>query len=254
MAQVALVTGASSGIGAEFAKQLSARGYEVILVARRLERLQELASRLTGPSHALACDLANDAAALPQKVADLGREVDVLVNNAGFGTHGRFAEIDAQRDAEQVRLNCEALVTLTHAFLPGMLARRRGGVITVASTAGMQPIPFELTYSASKAFARAFSDALSAEVRGTGVKVLCVNPGPVPTEWQQVAGYEAGYLPPVPGKISAEQVARESLAAFERGSRTIIPGAVIRWYMRVNRPAPVALKLRVLERMYRPGS
>jgi short-subunit dehydrogenase len=95
----------------------------------------------------------------------------------------------------------------------------------------MQPIPFELTYSASKAFARAFSDALSAEVRGTGVKVLCVNPGPVPTEWQQVAGYEAGYLPPVPGKISAEQVARESLAAFERGSRTIIPGAVIRWYM-----------------------
>jgi len=145
-------------------------------------------------------------------------------------------------------------VTLTHAFLPGMLARRRGGVITVASTAGMQPIPFELTYSASKAFARAFSDALSAELRGTGVKVLCVNPGPVPTEWQQVAGYEPGYLPPVPGKISAEQVARESLAAFERGSRTIIPGAVIRWYMRVNRPAPVALKLRVLERMYRPGS
>ncbi|HET7297019.1 MAG TPA: SDR family NAD(P)-dependent oxidoreductase, partial [Gemmatimonadales bacterium] len=109
MAQVALVTGASSGIGAEFAKQLSARGYEVILVARRLERLQELAARLTGPSHALPCDLANDAAALPQKVADLGREVDVLVNNAGFGTHGRFAEIDPERDAEQVRLNCEAL-------------------------------------------------------------------------------------------------------------------------------------------------
>jgi short-subunit dehydrogenase len=253
MSEVALVTGASSGIGAEFAKQLSARGYEVILVARRVERMDELCSQLTGRSHVLGCDLAHDAASLPQRVAELGLDVDVLVNNAGFGTHGRFTEIDPARDAEQVRLNCEALVTLAHAFLPGMVSRRRGGVITVASTAGMQPIPFEATYAASKAFARSFSDALSAELRGTGVRVLCVNPGPVPTEWQQVAGYEPGYLPPVPGAISAEQVARESLRAFDRGSRTIIPGSVIRWYMRVNSPAPVGVKLRVLERMYRPA-
>jgi uncharacterized protein len=144
-------------------------------------------------------------------------------------------------------------VTLTHAFLPGMLERRRGGVITVASTAGMQPLPYEATYSASKAFARTFSDALSAELRGTGVKVLCVNPGPVPTEWQAAAGYEPGYLPPVPGKIGAAQVAKESLDAFERGRRTIIPGFVIRWYMRVNKPAPLSVKLRVVERMYRPN-
>lgn len=254
MGEVALVTGASSGIGAEFAKQLSARGYEVILVARRTERMQELATQLGGGSHVIGCDLASEADALPAKVAALGVEVDLLVNNAGFGTHGRFAVIEPRRDAEQVRLNCEALVTLTHAFLPAMLARRRGGVITIASTAGMQPIPFEVTYSASKAFARAFSDALSAELRGRGVRVLCVNPGPVPTEWQEAAGYAPDYLPPVPGKISAEQVARESLAAYERGRRSIIPGAVIRWYMRINRPAPVAIKLRVLERMYRPRS
>ena len=130
-------------------------------------------------------------------------------------------------------------MTLTHAFLPGMVERGRGGVITVASTAGMQPIPYETTYSASKAFARTFSDALSGELRGTGVKALCVNPGPVPTEWQEVAGYEPGYLPPVPGKISAEQVARESLQAFERGRRTLVPGSVIRWYMRINKPAPL---------------
>jgi short-subunit dehydrogenase len=252
MSDVALVTGASSGIGAELAKQLSEGGYELILVARRAERLEQLASELPGPAHAISCDLANDAASLPGKVADLGFQVDVLVNNAGFGTHGRFADIDPARDAEQVRLNCEAVVTLTHAFLPGMLERGRGGVITVASTAGMQPIPYETTYSASKAFARTFSDALSGELRGTGVRALCVNPGPVPTEWQQVAGYEPDYLPPVPGKISAEQVARESVRAFERGRRTIIPGFVIRWYMRINKPAPVPIKLRVLERMYRP--
>jgi uncharacterized protein len=252
MSDVALVTGASAGIGAEFAKQLSSRGYEVILVARRAERLKELASQLPGPAHVVPCDLANDAASLPGKVGELGLNVDVLVNNAGFGTHGHFTEIDPARDAEEVRLNCEAVVTLTHAFLPGMLERKRGGVITVASTAGMQPIPYEATYSASKAFARTFSDAISGELRGTGVRALCVNPGPVPTEWQQVAGYEAGYLPPVPGKISAEQVASESLRAFDRGRRTLIPGFVIRWFVRMNKPAPAPIKLRVLERMYRP--
>jgi uncharacterized protein len=252
MGQVALVTGASSGIGAEFAKQLAQRGYEVILVARRADRLEQLASELPGTAHVVPCDLINDAPSLAGKVAALGVEVDVLVNNAGFGTHGRFVGIDAAREAEEVRLNCEALVTLSHAFLPGMVERGRGGLITVASTAGMQPLPYEATYSASKAFARAFSDALNAELRGTGVKALCVNPGPVPTEWQQVAGYDEGYLPPVPGKIPAEQVARESLEAFERGRRTIIPGSTMRWFMRVNKPAPLPLKLRVAERMYRP--
>jgi len=253
MNQVALVTGASSGIGAEFAKQLSERGYEVILVARRAGRLDELASQLRGPAHVIPCDLASDAASLAGKVADLGLKVDVLVNSAGFGTRGRFREIDPARDREQVRLNCEALVTLTHAFLPGMIERRRGGVITVASTAGMQPIPYEVTYSATKAFARTFSDALSAELRGTGVRVLCVSPGPVPTEWQQIAGYGPEFpSPPVPGKISAEQVARESLRAFDGGRRSIIPGFVIRWYMRINRPVPLPIKLRVVERMYRP--
>jgi len=252
MGQVALVTGASSGIGAEFAKQLAQRGYEVILVARRADRLEQIASELSGTAHVVPCDLINDAPTLAGKVAELGLEVDVLVNNAGFGTHGRFVGIDASREAEEVRLNCEALVTLSHAFLPGMVERGRGGVITVASTAGMQPLPYEATYSASKAFARAFSDALNAELRGTGVKALCVNPGPVPTEWQQVAGYAEGYLPPVPGKIPAEQVARESLEAFERGRRTIIPGSTMRWFMRMNKPAPLPPKLRVAERMYRP--
>jgi short-subunit dehydrogenase len=252
MADVALVTGASSGIGAGIAKQLSQRDYELVLVARRAERLEQLASDLPGPAHVITCDLASEASFLPAKVAGLGLQVDVLVNNAGFGTHGHFKDIDAVREAEEVRLNCEAVVTLTHAFLPRMIERRRGGVITVASTAGMQPIPYEAVYSASKAFARTFSDALSGELRGTGVRVLCVNPGPVPTEWQRVAGYDEDWVPPVPGKISAEQVAREAVQAFERGKRTIIPGFVIRWFVRINKPAPLPIKMRVLERMYRP--
>jgi short-subunit dehydrogenase len=109
MSEVALVTGASSGIGAEFAKQLSARGYELILVARRVERMDELSTQLAGSCHVLGCDLAHDAASLPQRVAELGLGVDVLVNNAGFGTHGRFTEIPPERDAEQVRLTARRL-------------------------------------------------------------------------------------------------------------------------------------------------
>jgi uncharacterized protein len=253
MSEVALVTGASSGIGAEFAKQLSTDGYEVILVARRAERMQDLASQLSRPAHVVACDLANDAGSLKAKVDALGLAVDVLVNNAGFGTHGRFVELDAVREAEEVRLNCEALVTLTHEFLPGMLERRRGGLINVASTAGMQPLPYEAVYAATKAFVRSFTDALAMELRGSGVRVMSVNPGPVSTEFQQVADFPADWLPPVPGRITAEQVARESLAAFKRGRRSVIPGAVIRWFIRGSSIGPLPLKLRVAERMYRPG-
>jgi len=241
-------------LGVAFARNLASKGYRLLLVARREERLSALAA-LLGPNHeVMAADLTKeeDLERLARRL-EASADLRLLVNNAGFGTHGHLAQIDAVRDAEQVRLNCEALVTLTHAFLPGMLERRRGGVITVASTAGLQPLPYEATYSASKAFARTFSDALSAELRGTGVRALCVNPGPVPTEWQQVAGYAPDYLPPVPGKISAAQVASESLRAFERGRRTIIPGPVIRWYMRINGPAPLPIKLRVIERMYRPS-
>ena len=253
MSEVALVTGASSGIGEAFARALSARGYELVLVARRRERLERLASELSGKGHVVECDLTREAASLSDRVHELGLEVDLLVNNAGFGANGRFTEIDPQRDADQVRLNCEAVVTLTHAFVPGMVDRRRGGVITVASTAGMQPIPYEAVYSASKAFARTFSDALHQELRGTGVRVLAVHPGPVPTEWQQVAGYGDGHgQRAIPGEIGADQVVAEALEAFDRGRRSIIPGRVIRWFMRINQPAPRPIQLAVTERMYRP--
>lgn len=252
MSEVALITGASSGIGAEFARALSARGREVVLVARRAERLEQLAAELPGTAHVVACDLITEAGALGERVSALGVDVDLLVNNAGFGAYGRFVEIDPEADAEQVRVNCEAVVRLTHAFLPAMVQRGRGGIINVASTAGMQPLPYEAVYSATKAFARTFSAALAAELRGTGVRVLAVNPGPVPTEWQQRAGHSPEETHGVPGRISARQVVEESLAAYDRGRRSIVPGRTIRWYMRLNRPTPEAVKLRVVERMYRP--
>jgi short-subunit dehydrogenase len=250
MSETALVTGASSGLGEQFARQLSARGHELILVARRADRLERLASELPGPAHVVAFDLLDDAAALKPKVDELGLEVDLLVNNAGFGNYGRFPEIDTKRDADQVRLNCEAVVTLTHAFLPPMLERGRGGIIVVASTAGMQPIPYEAVYSASKAFALTFTEALWEELRGTGIRVLAVNPGPVPTEWQQVAGHEDTSV--VPGKIEADQCVAEALEAYDRGRRSVVPGRRMRWFMRVTKPSTRGMQLRITERMYRP--
>ena len=252
MAETALVTGASAGIGVEFARQLSARGHELVLVARREDRLRALADSLPTRSHVVSADLALDAAGLKRKVDALGVQVDVLVNNAGFGLRGRFADLPVERQAEMVRLNCEAVVTLTGAFLPGMLERGRGGVITVASTAGMQPLPYEATYGASKAFALNFTEALNAEVRGSGVRVLAVSPGPVPTEWQQVAGYDEAGGEMMPGAIQADQVVREALRAYDRRKRSMVPGRFFRNFMRVNAVTPRGLKLAVSERMYRP--
>ena len=252
MPGTALVTGASSGIGEQFARQLAARGHDLVLVARRADRLDSLAAELPTEARVIACDLGSDAAALPARVAELGIEVDLLVNNAGFGTHDRFWEVPEGRDAEMVRVNCEAVVVLTRAFLPAMIERGEGGVIVVASTAGMQPLPYETVYAASKAFALNFTDALHAELRGTGVRCLAVNPGPVPTEWQQVAGWDR--MTKAPGTISAEQVVRESLAAYDRGARSLIPGAMFRWAMRGAALGPRALGLKVAERLYRPDS
>lgn len=252
MAETALITGASAGIGEEFARQLAARGYDLILVARRKERLDQLSQELPTTAHVIEFDLASDAAKLPDEVAKLGVDVDLLVNNAGFGLRGHFADLPADREAEMVRVNCEAVVTLTHAFLPAMVERGEGGVITVASTAGMQPLPYETTYGATKAFAISFMEALSMELRGTGVRALVVNPGPVKTEWQAVAGYDEN-TKILPGMITAERCVTDSLRAYDRAKRSVIPGRLFPWVMRAT-VAPKPIKLRVTERMYRPKS
>lgn len=246
----ALVTGASSGLGEQFARQLARRGHDLVLVARRADRLEALAAELPTEAAVIAHDLAADAAGLVEKVQEQRIHVDLLINNAGFGTYGRVWEIDEGRDAELVRLNCEAVVVLTRAFLPAMLERHGGGVIVLASTAGMQPLPYEATYAASKAFALSYTEALNEELRGTGVRAMAVNPGPVPTEWQEVAGLDD--VGKVPGEISAEQCVAESLEAWDRGDRSVIPGRVMRWVMRGSRLGPRGIQLRITERLYRP--
>jgi uncharacterized protein len=250
LAQTALITGASSGIGEEFARQLAERGYDLVLVARRKERLEQLAEELPTNAVAIESDLATEPDKLFAKVRRRQLDVDLLINNAGFGLRGRFLELDPRREAEMVRVNCEAVVTLTHAFLPAMVERGRGGVITVASTAGMLPLPYEATYAASKAFAISFMEALWMEMRGTGVQFLVVNPGPVKTEWQEVAGYDED-TPIPPGMITAERCVRDALRAYDHEKRSTIPGTFFPWFMRASR-GPKGVKLRVAERMYRP--
>jgi uncharacterized protein len=252
VAETALITGASSGIGEEFARQLASRGYELILVARRKERLEQLAKELPTKATVIECDLATEADKLPAKVKRRRLGVGLLVNNAGFGLRGHFIDLPAKREAEMVRLNCEAVANLTHAFLPAMVERGRGGIITVASTAGLQPLPYEVTYGASKAFAISFMEALWTELRGTGVKALVVNPGPVKTEWQGVAGYDEK-TPIPPGMITAERCVRDALRAYDRGKRSTITGTFFPWFMRAA-VGPKSVKLRVAERMYRPRS
>jgi len=252
VAETALITGASSGIGEEFARQLAGRGYDLVLVARREDRLNALSEKLQTTAHVVACDLAKEADKLKGKVDNLGVQVDLLVNNAGFGLRGRFLDAPEGRDVEMIRVNCEVVVVLTRAFLPAMLERGSGGIITVASTAGAQPLPYEATYGATKAFATNFTEALHMELRGTGVKALAVNPGPVPTEWQRVARYDETGGEMMPGAIEAEQVVREAISAYDRDKRAIVPGRFFRNFMRLNNATPRGIRVRMAERMYRP--
>jgi uncharacterized protein len=254
MAATALVTGASSGIGEEFALALAERGHELVLVARRRDRLERLAGELPTQCHVIECDLGADAASVAPRVQELGLHVELLVNNAGFGTWGPFVEEDAARLTGQVEVNCEAVVRLTRDLAPGMVERGSGGVIVVASTAGMQPIPYQAVYAASKAFALSFAEALHVELRDSGVRVLAVNPGPVMTEFQRVAGYGeehgSGF---VPAEVPATQVVDEALRAYDAGRRSIVPGTRMRWLARSSRLSPRGLQLRATERIYRPG-
>jgi len=192
----ALVTGASAGIGSAIARELAARGHGLLLVARRKERLSALADELASDhgvrAEALACDLGKPGprARLPARIEKLGLRVEVLVNNAGFATGGPFYESDPERELEQVRVLVEAVVALTSAFLPAMVQRRRGAVLNVASTAGMQPMPYSAGYSAAKAYALTFSEAIHQEVRGRGVTVTALGPGLVQTCFWQAADWQ----------------------------------------------------------------
>ncbi|MHB1585221.1 MAG: SDR family NAD(P)-dependent oxidoreductase, partial [Acidimicrobiales bacterium] len=228
-----LVTGASSGIGAEIAGLLAARGHGVTLVARRRERLEAVAGELAGRhgvrAEVITCDLA-DADARTALVGGLDERrlvVDVLVNNAGFGTAGPVAAADRRRELELVRTDVEAVVDLCTLLVGGMVARGRGAVLNVASTAAYQPIPGQAAYAAAKAFVLSYTEALRAEVRRKGVTVTALCPGPVATEFNQVAGVsddEAAAALPRVLWVSAAAVARAAVDGLERDRAVVVPG------------------------------
>ncbi|BCJ35792.1 ketoacyl reductase [Actinocatenispora thailandica] len=225
----ALVTGASSGIGAALAEQLAARGADVVLVARSVDTLTALADRLHA-EHGVRAEVLGADLTDPQAVhtiqAELDRRrvtVDLLVNNAGIGSAGRFAEIPAARTRTELALDVSALVELTHAFLPEMLRRGSGGILNVASTAAFQPAPYMAVYAAAKSFVLSFSRALWAEYRTAGIRVTTVCPGPVRTR------FAAGLGTPQPeiGQLrTATQVAVAALDGYQRGRHTVVPGAI----------------------------
>lgn len=227
----ALVTGASSGIGDAFARQLSARGHHVTLVARRRDRLDALAAELGGKERAAVApaDLADAEArdGLAARVGDGKRAVEILVNCAGFGVYDPFASSDAARELEQVRVLVEAVTDLTHRYFGPMTERGRGAVVNLSSTSAFQALPYNAGYAAAKAYVLLLSEALHAEGAEHGVTVTAVCPGPVPTEFQRAS--DAAFAEKLPKAlwVSPERVAEDALAAAEAGKRTVIPGGLV---------------------------
>jgi short-subunit dehydrogenase len=253
--QTALITGASGGIGLELARLFAAGGYDLVLVARSTARLEELAGELRkhgGAVRVLAKDLAKPESPeeVFQELEAAGVAVDVLVNNAGFATYGPFVEIDLGRELEELQLNVVTLTHLTKKLLPGMLARRRGGVLNLASTAGFQPGPLMAVYYATKAYVISFSEALAEELSGTGVTVSVLCPGPTATGFQKRAGMEASKL--FSGMLQvadAAAVARAGYEGFRAGKRIVIPGLINKIGVQSIRLSPRALATRMVKRM-----
>jgi short-subunit dehydrogenase len=259
----ALITGASAGIGSEIARELARRGHNVVLVARRKQRLDALAEDLRAEygvrAETIACDLGKPAARsrMLGRITELGLDVEILINNAGFATGGPFHEADPVRELEQVHVLVEAVVALTAVFLPGMVKRRRGAILNVASTAGMQPLPYAAGYSAAKAYVLTFSEAIHQEVSGRGVTVTALCPGPVETEfweiadWQVAGGRSFEKAFPRPALPSAKDVARAGIDGLDSGRRVVVPGLPMRAAMLASRYIPHAVKLPVVERVMR---
>jgi uncharacterized protein len=240
-----VITGASSGIGTELARGLARRGYPLLLVARRRERLDELAGSLRQEysigADVMPLDLA-DNGSRGQLAQRLGSEpIAGLCNSAGFGTSGVFHTLPLERESDEVTLNTLTLMELTHAALPGMVERGAGAVLNIASIAGFQPMPYMAVYSATKAFVQTFSEAVHEELHGTGVSVTVLCPGPVPTEWAEIANAERFSVPLA--QISPRNVAEAAIDGMLAGKRSVVPGIVPKVVSTGGRFAPRSLLL-----------
>jgi uncharacterized protein len=257
----ALVTGASSGIGEEFARKLAERGANLILAARSAERLTRLGADLARVNRVevrkVAVDLAEPAghAELLAAIDAAGVFVEHVINNAGYGSAGPFATLDPMREAAMVRLNCEAVVALTRGLLDPMVRAGRGGVINVASVSGFQAVPYMATYGATKAFVVSFTVALAAELEGTGVRAMALCPGPVRTGFQEAAGISRPGIPLA--ELTARQTVERGLAAYERGEALFVPGFVNGLQVAASRLVPRSLlswaSVQAMRRLGRTG-
>jgi short-subunit dehydrogenase len=254
---VALVTGASSGIGAELARELAKDGYDLVLVARRAEPMHALAEALRAhgaQSEIIAVDLAavGAAAALMQELDSKGLVVDVLINAAGFGDNGRFDRAEAARTSAMLQVDVTALTELTRLVLPGMVTRGRGRIMLIASTAAFQPSPQMAVYAASKAYVLSFGQAIAYELRGTGVTVTTLCPGPTATGFAHTAGAEATALftGPMP-VMQAEEVARIGYRALKAGRAVVLPGLPNKIMAVVGRVSPPWMAIPIASRMLR---
>ncbi len=250
MSSRALVTGASSGIGETFARRLAARGDDLVLVARREDRLHALAAELAVDGvdiEVVPADLSAEEGlvAVEERLRSTERTVDLLVNNAGFGTNGPFAELAVKRELEMIEVNVVALVRLTHAALGAMVARGAGAVVNVSSLASFQALPLTATYAATKAFVTSFTEALAEECRGSGVHLQALCPGLTRTDFHVTADWNLGWLP---GGVwqSPEQVVDASLAGLGRGRVVVIPGVANRVAARASWLLPRSLVTRLV--------
>ena len=238
MTDVTLITGASAGLGVDFARQLAARGRRLVLVARRKDRLDALADEI-GNARAVAIDLGEPGASL-RLMADIaahGERVECLINNAGFGLWGRFASLDGARQRQMIDLNCGTLFELCHAVIPAMIARKSGAILNVASTAAFQPGPGMATYFATKAFVLSFSEALHEEVRKSGVRVTALCPGPTATEFGDVAGFKGnGAFEKL--SASSSEVVAAGLKALDSNRAVVIPGLLNKFGAQGHRLLP----------------
>lgn len=250
----AVVTGASSGIGAEVARELARRGHGVTLVARRADRLGALAHELSAAgvrAEVLAADLADRGARaeLLERVTAAGLVPDILVNNAGLSTMGPVARSDPAAEVNMVEVDVAAVVDLCSRFLPGMVARGTGGILNVASTAAFQPLPGQAGYAAAKAFVLSYSRSLGGELRGTGVTVTALCPGPVDTEFNEVAGISdddaRAALPSLLWE-SAADVAKAGVEGLDKGRRVVVPGPANRVTAALASATPKAVLVPIL--------